>query len=1566
MRAAPALASSRVAFGVVLSAFVSLAVVSPARAVDPHRSFERLVTGNGFTVASFDASRRRMDSFLEHPYRFFAPRGPAPGFCYSADESRDLAYDVYFGVRSDGPGAVRGEWLPELPLDDAAMEPGTGIIVAEQHAGEGRALRAVTRVFAPMGYDGPALVFALSLTNESDAPVTASPYALLNFHLGDAAGEHEPSEAAEQVAWDEARGVFYEFSDASRGTMAYVPLVSLAAVTVSSGESGVYRALSTGRALDDVRATTGPTDDVVPGMQGEEVTLAPGATAWMAFAAVWALDEDAGPDVDALRGWSAGLDPAALVERERSEWAAWHARGTLPPEFHDDAATMRMAQVREPGAGRGQILASLPPGLGNLDAQWNIAWVRDMAYATAALARGGHLDEARDALRFQLEAPRGEHVDKVGRPYRISITRYFGNGAEESDCNADGPNIEFDGFGLFLWSLGEYVRAGGSVEDVRPYWPVLRDEIADVLVSLVGSDGVILPDSSIWEVHWNGRQRRFTYTSLAAARGLCDAASIATALGETADAARYATAGAGVRDAVVRNHTDARGVLAQSAEDLAAGRGYMDAAAIEALNWGIVDPTGRVASATVRALRENLTVPHGRGLMRNDDGGWYDSQEWVFIDLRLAAATRGTPEAEALLGWIDAQAARNRGNISELHEATTADYRGSVPMVGFGAGARILAGLDFPIEAACGAFAPEPAAPPLVDAGPPRDPIDAGSGVPGRSDAGLDGGVADAGRADASPAGCVGAACGSADDGCGCAVPGARSRSPKAGLVLALLALVGLGARRRTRRRAVRALFPSCVLVLLGALPFVAGCADGTPPNDRGRSDASPDGATPDAATLDADVPDAGLLDAGPGALRCEVELRYRASDSAPRVFVAGTFNGFSTSADALVDDGTGTYRRALLLPPGLYAYKFYVEGDGREPWRLDPDNAYRVYEGGLENSGLRVPDCSRPALRVIRAGATRPAAGAGTLEATLAYDARRAGPLATVRGELRVGAAWRPLSSAELTITADGASVRVTGLADGKYTARVFAADAMGRESESVLVPVWVEPQRFSWDGSLLYMIVADRYRNGDSTNDAPPGDASPGGGWTGGDLQGITDALDDGSITDLGANALWITPFNTNPAGTFVAADDIHRVAGYHGYWPIAPRDVDPRLGGPDALRAMVAAAHARGVRVLMDFVVNHVHEQHPYVAAHPEWFSDGCVCGTPGCDWTERRLDCLFRPYMPDVDWKVPAAQEQFLADGLAWMEEYDLDGFRVDAVKHVDEAAVTNLAVRVRERFETAGTRVFLMGETAMGWDASAGPSEGGNVENYDTISRYIGPNALDGQFDFPLYYAGALQFLRDEPGRGMAHVDYWTRASTWRYPTGAIMTPYLGSHDTPRFLSLQSDPARANNQWSDPPATPTTSEPYDRMYLAFGWLMSLPGAPLLYQGDEYGETGGADPDNRRPLRIGPALTPQERAQRVRVAALGRARAALPGLRSRTSRTLLVTEDLWVVARGEGADLVLVALNRSARAQSVTVPVPRELAAEGRMFADALDPATNAPVRRAALTITLPARGVRYLR
>ncbi len=191
-------------------------------------------------------------------------------------------------------------------------------------------------------------------------------------------------------------------------------------------------------------------------------------------------------------------------------------------------------------------------------------------------------------------------------------------------------------------------------------------------------------DSSIWEVHWQGRQKRFAYTSIVAARGLCDA-------GRTEEARA-------LRDAIVEHLVADGGWLAQSYEELVAsggdGAGAVDAAVLEAINLGLIDPEGPLADATVEQLTTTLLAPHGAGLMRNDDGGGYDRQEWVFIGLRLATALRRMgrdADADRVLDRLTLYADRNHGLHAELLHPRAATYRGAIPMVGFGAGAWQLA-----------------------------------------------------------------------------------------------------------------------------------------------------------------------------------------------------------------------------------------------------------------------------------------------------------------------------------------------------------------------------------------------------------------------------------------------------------------------------------------------------------------------------------------------------------------------------------------------------------------------------------------------------------------------------------------------------------------------------------------------------------------------------------------------------------------------------------------------------------------------------------------------------------
>ena len=504
-----------------------------------------------------------------------------------------------------------------------------------------------------------------------------------------------------------------------------------------------------------------------------------------------------------------------------------------------------------------------------------------------------------------------------------------------------------------------------------------------------------------------------------------------------------------------------------------------------------------------------------------------------------------------------------------------------------------------------------------------------------------------------------------------------------------------------------------------------------------------------------------------------------------------------------------GVWSATLDLSDGLYCYKLIVDGD----YIFDPTNTYRGYCDGIENS-------------VVRVGVT-PA-----LSHQITDD------------KLVVSSVENPNSNYPFTQSGDTWELDLTHLDDGKHSI-TLAAD--GKESLAVF---WTGPDAdFIWDDALIYMVMTDRFVNGNTSNDGAPSGAEGEADWMGGDLEGVTQMIESGYFNDLGVNALWISPFNTNPTGSYIAADGQHMVSGYHGYWPIEPRQVDPRFGGEEALTEMVDAAHDAGLRVMADFVVNHVHEDHVYAQEHPEWFNQGCICGTDFCDWTERRLDCLFMDYMPDLDWKNRDASEQIIEDALWWAETFDLDGIRVDAVKHVDDYAMTNLATRINERFEATGTDFYLKGETAMGW---SGHSLEDNAEQYQTINRYIGDDALDGQADFVLYHA-VVDNVFTSRNMNYHHLDYWTNRSQDQYVDGAIMVPYLGSHDSSRYISRIQNDGTQYNQWEEQarPTTPSSGS-YQSAKQGIAWLLTTPGAPMLYMGDEFGQHGGADPDNRRML------------------------------------------------------------------------------------------------------------------
>ncbi len=643
-----------------------------------HPSYFKMVSANGHGVVGYDLNGAKVTSFLEHVYRNW-------------DEgvtTRNLLYDSYLGIRTQDLSI----WLDQVDVRRAEYLSETGIIHIVQHVST---FVIDTYVYAPWNLDRTAMVLTGKVTNKGTEPADVSIYTIHNYHLG-STSESDPANPGfdgERIVYNSTNGILLESGPG--GLMVHWPLDAPSHHGFTPNNP--WHALHEGLDLsDDIDSSTG--DDRVAGFQ-KDFTLDPGQAGWFGVVSAFDPFKHESDLIDDVRQAYAGLTSQTALGNELDSWDAWRTSppdGLSPDElfvWRQSEAILRQGQVWEStDLSFGQIVASLPPGA------WNICWVRDMAYAVLALVKTGHMTEARAALDFVLSADSGNFVDYTGVPYKVSITRYYGRGKEETDLNTDGPNIEFDGFGLFLWALGEYTKESGDTSLVNQNWPIIRDDIANALLSLLDSDtGMISADSSIWEVHWNGKQKRYSFTSLAASKGLEQASVMATIQGDESLADTYSLAALSIRDALEANCTDGEQVLASSYEELTNNSGYFDMAVAEALNWMLFDPFGDTATATLEMFGTNLKVPSGRGFFRNDDGGWYDNQEWVFTDLRASCAFRlagRSTIADKLLGWVTSQALFNHGMIAELYHPDTGDYEGETPMVGFGAGAYILALMD--------------------------------------------------------------------------------------------------------------------------------------------------------------------------------------------------------------------------------------------------------------------------------------------------------------------------------------------------------------------------------------------------------------------------------------------------------------------------------------------------------------------------------------------------------------------------------------------------------------------------------------------------------------------------------------------------------------------------------------------------------------------------------------------------------------------------------------------------------------------------------------------------------
>jgi neopullulanase len=529
---------------------------------------------------------------------------------------------------------------------------------------------------------------------------------------------------------------------------------------------------------------------------------------------------------------------------------------------------------------------------------------------------------------------------------------------------------------------------------------------------------------------------------------------------------------------------------------------------------------------------------------------------------------------------------------------------------------------------------------------------------------------------------------------------------------------------------------------------------------------------------------------------------------------------------------------------------------------------------------------------------------------------------------------------------------------APGTRTLPVTTADGSAPAPFEVRAPLPRDGRFQGFSGEdLVYEIMPDRFADGDAGNDDPARskglfDRAKKRYYHGGDLRGIIDRLP--YLKDLGITALWLTPvYDNNDRLNEKERPEGEAVTDYHGYGAVDFYAVDEHLGDLATLRELVDAAHRAGMKVIQDQVANHTGPYHPWVAdpPTPTWFHGSVeshldetwqtwTIADPHAPPELRRstLDGWFVNILPDLNQDDPETARYLIQNALWWIGVTGFDGIRQDTLPYVPRTFWRDWSAALHREYP----KLRIVGEM---WDGDPGLVSffQGGTPRFDGVD-----SGIDALFDFPLFYPVRRAFAEGKPVKEVATM----LAHDQLYRDAASLLTFAGNHDTPRFMN-------------------ETGASVDGLRLAFTFLLTARGVPMIYAGDEIGMPGGGDPDNRRDFPGGwpgdprnafteAGRTPAEQSVFERVRALGHLRAELPALRRGRHVSLAVGDQAYAYARVAEGSVAVVVINNGTASAELEAPVGPAGLAEGATLVDRLGAALPVTVKGRRIRMTLPAR------
>ncbi|MDR1226590.1 MAG: hypothetical protein LBK47_06790 [Prevotellaceae bacterium] len=446
-----------------------------------------------------------------------------------------------------------------------------------------------------------------------------------------------------------------------------------------------------------------------------------------------------------------------------------------------------------------------------------------------------------------------------------------------------------------------------------------------------------------------------------------------------------------------------------------------------------------------------------------------------------------------------------------------------------------------------------------------------------------------------------------------------------------------------------------------------------------------------------------------------------------------------------------------------------------------------------------------------------------------------------------------------------------------------------------------------------IIYSLMVDRFVNGDSTNDFRINSAEvlPKADYFGGDLAGITKKIVAGYFQRLGVNTIWLSPLMQNPYDAWGQnVNPNTKFSGYHGYWPLYLTQVDKRFGTDADLHKLLAEAHKRNMNVIVDYVAHHVHIKSPIIKEHPDWITPlKLPDGTLNLErWDDHRLTTWFDEHLPTLDLSRREIAEPMSDSAVFWLKKFDLDGFRHDASKHVDLLFWRMLTRKIKTQIDRP---VYQIGET---------------YGSPELIGSYVSSGLLDAQFDFNVYDAAVGAFAG---GGSMARLWSVLQQSLSVYGSHNLMGYITGNHDRVRFISHAGGAVSFDEDGKAAGWNRTVgvgdSVAYKKLALLQAFIFSIPGIPCIYYGDEYGQPGANDPDNRRWMQLS-GYSSAEQSLLSKVEKLTSLRAKSLPLTYGDTKLLYVDDDVLVMARTYFGQIVVSVINNAIEPKTASVQLP----------------------------------------